>query len=138
LTKKTKMNMHVSKANYKGKWELTIWTFVLFLYLCFFQLVKGALTNGFFFPKRSHLIGPSQIFWEHGALPKYKSLNVFPSPNKSMFCHASLWSPLPLPLPYNLYTWKLNHDPTIHNKKLSIIGNVLVNTLRTFWELDGT
>jgi hypothetical protein len=52
----------------------------------------------------------------------------------SMLCHAeSLWSPL-----YRLYTWKLNYDPKIGDKKCGVIGNVLGNTMGNcgtfFWE----
>ncbi len=45
--------------------------------------------------------------------------------NRSMFSHVSL---LLCPF-YNLYTWKLNHDVIIWNKKWGVIRNILGNTL---------
>ncbi len=86
---------------------------------------SSSSSSGFFFPlRRSHLIGPSPIFLEHGALPTMEAWICFPL--------------VPRP-PYNLYQWKLNHGSTIWDKNWGVIGNILWNTLGnwgTFWKLD--
>jgi hypothetical protein len=103
-------------------------------YLFMFFLVNERCTHKWVFFQKEPFDWTIVNILGTRSTPQYKSLNMSPSPNKSMFCHALLWPtppstpPFP-PFPYNLYTWKLNHDPTIQDKKWNIIGNVLGNTL---------
>jgi hypothetical protein len=85
----------------------------------------------FLYFRKSHLIGPSPIILEHGALP---NIECFPFQNRSMLCHAeSLWFRI-----YRLYTWKLNYGQKLGDKKCGVIGNVLGNSIGNcgtfFWE----
>jgi len=68
-------------------------------------------------------------FLEHGGISQHKNQNMVASPKfkKTLFCHASLC--FPIPLPHNLCKWKLNHGQTIWKKNEMIVG--------TWWERTG-
>jgi hypothetical protein len=75
------------------------------------------------FFRRSHVIGPSPLFWNTGHSLLYVS----------MICHASLWPSFPTQRHRSC-------DQTIWDRERGAIGNVLANTLGTWGtceELDG-